>query len=58
MGYLIFDGKGYWVSRRRLDGRVLEFWSPRKQDAAVFHFLEVAKKIAKSLPQQTEIRLI
>lgn len=52
---MIFDGKGYWVRRRRHDGKVYELWSPRKEDAARFHFLEVAKKIASTLPQKVRL---
>jgi hypothetical protein len=49
---VIFDGKGYWVKRRRVNGRVFDLWSPHKKDAAIFHFPEVARKIAASLPQK------
>lgn len=52
---MIFDGKGYWVGRRRPDGRCVDLWSPRKEDAARFHFRQVAEKIASTLPQRVRI---
>jgi hypothetical protein len=54
-GVVIFDGKGYFVKRRRVDGRVIDLWSPRKQDAALFHFLEVARRFTSTIPQRVRL---
>ena len=56
--YCITDGHGYWVGRRRVDGRKLEFWSPKKRDAAKFHFREVAERISRDLPMRVSIMVI
>jgi hypothetical protein len=58
MNYVIYDGHGYWCARRRVDGRVLEMWSARRCDAARFHFLEVAQKVASTLPQRVVVKCI
>jgi hypothetical protein len=58
MSFVIFDGKGYWCARRRPQGRALDMWSSRARDAARFHFLEAAKKIASTLPQRVTIKAI
>lgn len=55
MDYIIFDGHGYFVRRRRSEGRVVDIWSPKLADAARFHFIEVAEKFAASFPQKTRI---
>jgi hypothetical protein len=52
---VIFDGKGYWVGMRRPDGKVVHLWSTKKADAAKFHFYEVAKRIAATIPQPVTI---
>lgn len=57
-GTVIFDGKGYFVKRRRVDGRVVELWSPKREDAAVFHFREVARKIASTIPFPVKLRTV
>lgn len=49
---VIFDGEGYWIGRRRPNGRVVDLWSPHKKDAARIHFQAVAEKIASTLPQK------
>jgi hypothetical protein len=54
-GVVIFDGKGYFVKRRRVDGRIVDLWSPRKQDAASFHFIEVARRFASTIPQRVRL---
>lgn len=53
---VIFDGKGYWCGRRRVNGQILDLWSTKKKDAARFHFREVAVKIASTLPQKVIFR--
>jgi hypothetical protein len=54
---VIFDGKGYWVGMRRPErGRIVHLWSPKKEDAAHFHFYEVAQKIASTIPQKVTIK--
>ena len=55
MGYIIQDAEGYWCGRRRTDGRLIDFWSSRKVDAAKIHFHEVAKKIASQMPQSVRV---
>jgi hypothetical protein len=55
-GFVISDGKGYFVKRRRVDGRIIDLWSPRKKDAARFHFLYVAYAIAAAIPQHTVVQ--
>jgi len=55
-GLVIFDGKGYFVKRRRVDGRIIDLWSPKRADAAVFHFDVVARKIALTIPQRVTLR--
>ena len=57
-GIVIYDGKGYWVGRRRPDGRIVDMWSSKRVDAAVFHFEEVARKIAATLPQRVIFRRV
>jgi hypothetical protein len=52
---VIFDGKGYWVGMRRPDGKFVHLWSTNKRDAAKFHFYEVAKRIAATIPQPVTI---
>ena len=54
---VIHDGKGYWCARRRVDGRLIDLWSPKRKDAAIFHFLEVAQKIAASIPQTVTLEI-
>ena len=58
MNTVIFDGKGYWVSRRRVDGRIIDIWSPRRSDAAVFHFRPVAEKIAATIHQKVALKAV
>jgi hypothetical protein len=56
-GFVIFDGEGYWVARRRgADKRPIDMWSTKKKDATPFHFYEVARSIAASIPQPVTIR--
>lgn len=55
-GTVIFDGKGYWVARRRVDERIIDLWSPKRADAAVFHFDVVARKMASTIPQRVTLR--
>ena len=54
--FVIFDGEGYWVAMRRSEeGRAVHLWSPHKKDAARFHFLAVAEKIASTISQKVTI---
>lgn len=55
-GTVIFDGKGYWVARRRVDESIIDMWSPKLADAAVFHFDVVARKIAATIPQRVSFK--
>lgn len=56
-GYVIFDGKGYFVRRRRdAYGKAVQLWSSLKEDAAVFHFRAVAEKIASTIPFKVRIQ--
>jgi len=55
-GIVIFDGKGYFVRRRRPNGRVVDLWSPRKKDAARFYIPEAAQRFAATFPQKVEFR--
>ena len=54
-GFVIRDENGYFVIRRRYNGKVFNMWSTRKRDAARFHFYEAAKKIAATIPQRVTI---
>ena len=56
--FSIFDGKGYFVKRRRIDGRIIDLWSPRKRDAAKFYFIEVANKFAATIPQRVSLMVV
>ena len=52
---VIFDGKGYWSGMRRPGGSIVHLWSPRKADAARFSFVEVARRIASTIPQKVRL---
>ena len=54
-GVVIFDGKGYFVKRRRTENGIVNLWSPKREDAAVFHFIEVARKMAGTIPFRTRL---
>ncbi len=53
--YIIFDGEGYFVKLRRVNGKPIFLWSPRKRDAAHMHFREVAQRLASMMPQPVRI---
>ena len=56
--YIITDGQGYFVRRRRLEERIVDIWSPRLSDAARFHFLEVAERIAATIPHTVQLKRV